>query len=103
MMHERRSAVGVVRVGVLNQRSETPSGERSIPTYPEHGHELDATRDGADARGQPISDERHSSTLSNLLLRQRSNSARRVERCATLGVVRAVLGETDVAASLDDG
>jgi hypothetical protein len=32
-----------------------------------------------------------------------TDSARRVERCASLGVVRAVLGETDVAAGLDDG
>jgi hypothetical protein len=57
MIHERRSDVGVVRVGALNGWSETPSGERSIPTYPEHGHELDAARDGADARGQPIVDQ----------------------------------------------
>jgi hypothetical protein len=54
MIHERRSDVGLVRVGVLNDCSETSSGERSIRTYPEHGHELDAARDGADVRGQPI-------------------------------------------------
>jgi hypothetical protein len=54
IIHECRQAVGVVRVGVLNGRSEASSGERSTPTYPEQGHELDTTRDGADAREQPI-------------------------------------------------